>query len=740
MSLSGKYTPLNLNCMGSFINNVGLTINPKTVGYIGTVNGYASYTPGSLVNATILSLTVDIYKKAFDLTYATVLAGNFVNLTTYVIKTIGTTDFTLIGASSNTIGTRFTALGPGTGNGTAVRESGGGSISVSTYTNLINMGSANIPLLTNTKPTGYIRPYTATSARFGFLGSFAIQAFNEFNINNGSYSDFFNVLSTCLSFKNQSNKVIGSFAKADRFLDGVYSNMNDLITSDIAGVNLSTFFWGQDLIDTGRVIDLSEIDSFGNPDVLLRTIYKNKALTRPLNLALLTTGLSSNDISNIMIGKPATKEQQKLIYASFNLIMNQDLADILIPLNCQLKKLDTLADLLNPKKLFPNSYMSLTFPEYNSKANMPTNSKTYYLLYRDGQINKVPSLNYGIRLRNIMPEDLAYACDAFSRTMMQIKNVKAFNIEKFAQVVTHLENVNGLNVNGTNVPTNTDIASSALALVGQGVGTDGKYTTCDFFGCITDIYYPWDQLTELIKTLSELPGISAVTDKLQDIYNLLNGAGPYTTLQSLINDVNLATETLYNNNTTVINNINAVYNEFGIRLNKEQNARELALPSGTRNLVTTVSDIYGFIDNLGQYALETQQYETAQFLESISDTSVIGGTSLIASMREIRNAHRLGLVGGELDNDVDIPNLTVKRPPFPAKIPTIDLAGNTSTKDVIVSTGIGISGSFGGSPEVNLIPDNLNILTLNTGPTILLPTLAIEDVIRCNCDCWDMLE
>ena len=40
----------------------------------------------------------------------------------YVIVFVGTTDFTVIGASSNTIGTRFTATGPTTGTGTAALQ------------------------------------------------------------------------------------------------------------------------------------------------------------------------------------------------------------------------------------------------------------------------------------------------------------------------------------------------------------------------------------------------------------------------------------------------------------------------------------------------------------------------------------------------------------------------------------------------------------------------------------------
>lgn len=44
-----------------------------------------------------------------------VSAGSFINGSSYIIVTVGTTDFTLLGAAANTIGTVFTANGTGTG-------------------------------------------------------------------------------------------------------------------------------------------------------------------------------------------------------------------------------------------------------------------------------------------------------------------------------------------------------------------------------------------------------------------------------------------------------------------------------------------------------------------------------------------------------------------------------------------------------------------------------------------------
>lgn len=71
----------------------------------------------TIANTTITDGSTD---KAHTLkTAATVTAGSFVTGDHYEIKTVGTTDFTLIGASANTIGVRFTATGAGSGTGDA---------------------------------------------------------------------------------------------------------------------------------------------------------------------------------------------------------------------------------------------------------------------------------------------------------------------------------------------------------------------------------------------------------------------------------------------------------------------------------------------------------------------------------------------------------------------------------------------------------------------------------------------
>ena len=61
--------------------------------------------------------------SSFD-TGEEVLTTNFVTSTEYIITNVGDTDFTLIGASANTVGTVFTATGAGGGTTGRARPTG----------------------------------------------------------------------------------------------------------------------------------------------------------------------------------------------------------------------------------------------------------------------------------------------------------------------------------------------------------------------------------------------------------------------------------------------------------------------------------------------------------------------------------------------------------------------------------------------------------------------------------------
>jgi len=667
MSYNGKLTPLNTNSMSSLLQGTGLNVNPTTAAFLGTSTGVSNYTPGTVASTTVLAKLASCIRLGYEK-----LQTNAISLTE--------------------------------------------------YNNLISMGSASVPALGNCKPTTYTRSYSGETTSYGFNRLFSYQAHNEFYINNGSYSDFVSTFTTAMGFAQTHNEAITAMNIAPSYLAGAYSNMNDLITSDISGVSLAMLYWGQDLIATGKCIDLASIDTFGNPDNLLRTINKYRATSQALNLALISAGLTITDLTPIFNGEPATIEQQRLIYAAFCLVMGDDLAEITTPLNTQTSGLESLADLLDPKKLFPNSYSTLTYPEYNVTVQ-PTNSKTYHLLYSGDSVNYKSGFTNGARLTNILPASLAYACDSFSIAMMQIKNIKGMNIEKFSQVVTNLETVTDLAVNGTAIPTDASLVNGALPLLAKGSNTDGTYNMCDFFGSMTDLHYDWNTFQTLVKNL-QTTTLSTIYD---NIYTLLNGTGPYTNLQTLITSANTEIDYIKTQQPAMSQSLNTLYNTFGTLLTKEQNARELALGDLT-SMTSKTTDILSFISNIGSLSAQTETKGPARVLESIANLNTIGGKSLVASMREARNAMKLGLTGGVQDNAIS-DNALVLAP----------ITGSMTSLGVPVVTGATVvPGSLAGSPETTLIPSNLSIFnTPSNTKTVLTPEEAVDSVITCNCDCWD---
>jgi len=383
-SSSAKQTPLGLNVVASHLDDIGFHINPQAEGYMGVSKYNSNYTLGSIVKDTCLIwLTYSIhiaYGKAVD-------PGGSLSATTYnnLIK-IGSGVMSVLG---NSPPSTYTMDDP-TGRWNGQTNTGYYPI---TPNNVGNYQSATwLPYSTANGNVGI--------TQWGYVRLIALQAWNEFNWNGKiygdpgfaeempEYKDFVSSFLAADSFYNYVNKGINAFKGSKTFLKGTYSNMNDLTSADVAGVTLATSAFGQDCITAGRVIDLSKIQTFGLPSVLLQTIKKNNCITQSLTLALLASGLTAKEIDEISKGvlTPVSKEQERKLYGAYLIIVGQDLQAILFPMNCKTLGLNSLADLLSVKKLFPNSYLSLTVPIYNANPG-PTNSKTYYPIYERNSVN-----------------------------------------------------------------------------------------------------------------------------------------------------------------------------------------------------------------------------------------------------------------------------------------------------------------------------------------------------------------
>jgi hypothetical protein len=127
----------------SFSGVQSLTSTIPTYGFVGNVSlvdeiGFYGHADSLITNGYLNSTFEITYvnSNTYTVSLPSAVAGSFTIGDRYVIDSIGTTDFTLIGAASNTIGVSFVATGYGSGTGTAAitavfgMEGGGDSVVV----------------------------------------------------------------------------------------------------------------------------------------------------------------------------------------------------------------------------------------------------------------------------------------------------------------------------------------------------------------------------------------------------------------------------------------------------------------------------------------------------------------------------------------------------------------------------------------------------------------------------------
>lgn len=576
MADTGKQSPLGINVIGSYLVNKGLRINPIAASYMGQSKTNASYTLGKCITDTCLnSLTYAIndgYLRGPGNSNTTLSNTTYNNLISIGATTLGalgnskpptyqaddpsgnwTTNSVAYGARQGITrdGTNPPYPGPAT--------SGYGNYDAAALPAFTDPLQGNG--VTDQKQNATWIPYDTTNpnksvTQWGYIRLHALQAWNEFNWNGDSvsastpsYKEFCSSLLTSAAFINYNNQVIMSAHNSQTFLDGSFSNMDDLVSSDIMGVSLATKQFGADLENLGNLIDLSKLDSLGLPSLLLATLGKNNAVIQDLVLALLSAELDSSEINQLTAGSISapTKDQEKKIYSAFLIIRGENLQSVLAPVQITTQGLESLADLLDVKKLFPNSYQSLTVPKYNSDLGLPTNSKTYYPIYLDGAVNtalstpemkeyvgvqvpkgpppiletsvsidnvSVPAKGFGSYLYGILPEDQAIALGALAFSLRQVRKIEQVTFKNFAKATKSLESMVGLPLTaGTSKPTDQTMIDNTSERQALGSGPYGTYTMSDLFGCMSGLPYPWENLYNRI--------LETQTNTLKNIYDNL---------------------------------------------------------------------------------------------------------------------------------------------------------------------------------------------------------------------------
>jgi hypothetical protein len=231
----------------------------------------------------------------------------------------------------------------------------------STQLLLQTFANTSCPALADSIVPGTTAIVTPTLADPGMTGIVTLTA--DAYMGNGDLSKFVQTFTQANGYCSTVNVFINSAVNANSYLGPTFVGMDNLATGGLTEINRATAAMGDDLYNAGYYIDLGNLSNYGTPLALIQQISRRAGTISPLITALSNAGVPDNIILNL--NDPAvvvTDTIQKLMYNALLGVTGDELANMLRILDVWTPNINTLADLLNPAVMLPNSYPSLTTP------------------------------------------------------------------------------------------------------------------------------------------------------------------------------------------------------------------------------------------------------------------------------------------------------------------------------------------------------------------------------------------
>jgi hypothetical protein len=167
-------------------------------------------------------------------------------------------------------------------------------------------------------------------------------------------------------YASQTTVFVNSAVNSQTYLGDTFTNINSMISGGVTNVNLATGAFGTDLANLGQLINLKNLNNFGSPLALVQQLYAVSGTIPILSVAFTEAGVSQEVVLNLTNPSITVSDSaQRLMYQAMTQITGPELNQILKVLKVTTVGINTVADLLNPLKLFPNSFQSLTAPTQN---------------------------------------------------------------------------------------------------------------------------------------------------------------------------------------------------------------------------------------------------------------------------------------------------------------------------------------------------------------------------------------
>jgi hypothetical protein len=572
---------------------------------------------------------------------------------------------------------------------------------------LITLSATNCPALSDSTPSvyanniGIIVSNNASdgNSTSGFTG--IIQQIGNSYLGDGDNSIFTQVFTAAEGYTISTNQYILTVNNSQNYLGSNFTTMNSLITADLDKVNLAFDAFGSDLKNLGEAIGLANLDNLGSPLALLQQISTVAGLTSRLLQELDVLNISPSVVFDPPVLLAPLLLLEKVLYQTYQEITGNDLKEILILLNVTTPGINSLADLLNPVKMFPNSFFSLTTITVDGLRGIYLN--------QTGSVNiklldSLPAyvLDTYQLLALATPADQALANQCLRISFQQIKNIFNLSLPTLAESYLNLVTTKNLSlVNALTEPVPQSVLDYYTTSFATGSGPEGTLVLGDVIGAAIGFGYT-NQLTNTVTTFNSLAADANFTN-LVTVYqrmnttisggfgSIVNGpivipAGPAQGTYEAVYDPpgnvegNLILTAAYvafgnalipnaqsfiisvvSSNPSSVDSLNRDWDSMAEQLIKESNNLANASIVVEDLIPDQRTSILGFIQNLPTYGLDTGVDGASEFLNQVADKNTIGGQSIIGSLRQGRNVAVLDIAG--IGNDIYIPETFKELPP-----------------------------------------------------------------------------
>ena len=244
------------------------------------------------------------------------------------------------------------------------------NLSSGTISTLETLAANTCPALADSVPAGYASLSVGTTLFTGLIATTAATY-----MGNGDLTKFVQALNQAQSYADQASIFVNTAVNSQTYLADTFTTMNNMITGDITEVNLATQPFGTDLANLGRLINLANLGDFGSPLGLVQQIYSVTGSIPSVGIAFVSAGVPLEVVLNLSDPTVSVVDSiQRLMYTAMTQITGTALDQILTVMGVTTVGIATMADLLNPVKLFPNSFQSLTVPTKYGSRGIYTNS------------------------------------------------------------------------------------------------------------------------------------------------------------------------------------------------------------------------------------------------------------------------------------------------------------------------------------------------------------------------------